>query len=302
MKLNLSVTKLLSTVFVLSALLLLVVIDHPAVYAAVSVTRAELDRGRLRIEGEGAMPDATMSVDGVVGGNADDRGRFKIELEDFSSSSCQVTISDGNSSQVVSLDPCSDADPPADEPPAPPVFAALEVELLEEPLSVPAILHQSPPLPVTNNIPVPAGLPDGSIVEFLIEGVVSAINGARTEWKIGSDDPELLVYPSAATRFDKNPEVGDLVRILGVRTVLPGPIVADRITQRAQGPLPVGPAAVEIGFLFSGVFTSEDDGVLTIGGFRFAVVELPEPTEILAAEGDTVVVVFVEAAGLVPVP
>ena len=155
---------------------------------------------------------------------------------------------------------------------------------------------------------MPAGLPAGTIAEFLIEGVVSAINGARTEWTIGNDVPPLLVYPSATTRFDKNPEVGDLVRVLGVRTVEFGPefgpIVAERITQRDPGPLPVGPAAVELGFLFSGLFTSEDNDVLTIGGINFATVELPEPTEIDAgvAEGSIVVVSFIEAAGLVPAP
>jgi len=298
MKLNTSVTKLLSPVFVLSALLLLVVVDHPAVFADVMVTRAELDRGRLRIEGEGATPNANISVNGVVRGTANDRGRFRIKLEDFSSLSCQVTVSDGNSSQVVSLDPCSDGDPPADEAPPPPAFAALEVEPLEEPLEVPPTLHQSA---VLNNLPVPAGLPQGSIAEFVIEGVVSATNGARTEWRVGS--PPLFVYPSATTRFDKNPQVGDLVRIIAVRTVGPGPIVAERIRQRAQGGQ-VGPAAVELGFLFSGVFESERNDVLTIGGIRFAVVELPEPTEIDpgVAEGITVVVGFVEVAGLVPAP
>ena len=86
MKLNTSVTKLLLPVFALAVLLLLVVVELPAVYADVMVTRAELDRGRLRIEGEGATPEAAMSVDGVVRGSADDRGRFRIELENFSSS------------------------------------------------------------------------------------------------------------------------------------------------------------------------------------------------------------------------
>ena len=121
MKLNLSVTKLLSTVFVLSVLLLLVVVDHPAVFADVMVTRAELDEGRLRIEGEGATPGSSISVDGMSLGSADDRGRFRIELEDFSPSSCQVIVSDGNSSQLVLIEPCS----------IPPAFAALEVEPLE---------------------------------------------------------------------------------------------------------------------------------------------------------------------------
>jgi len=106
MRLYTLVTKLLLPVFVLSALLLLVVIDHPAVFADFSKIRAELDRGRLRIEGEGAASNATITLDGISRGAADERGRFRIELENFSSPSCQVTISDGVTTQVVSLDPC----------------------------------------------------------------------------------------------------------------------------------------------------------------------------------------------------
>lgn len=298
MRVYVNVTRLLFPVFVLFSLLL-VVVDHPAAYADVSVTRAELDRGRLRIQGEGATANATIFVDNVARGTADDRGRFRIELENFNSPSCQVTVSDGGTPQVVTLDRCGpNGDPPADVPP-PPAFAALEVALLEEPLQVPATLHQNP---VSNDIPVPVGLPEGSIAEFVIEGVVSAINEARTEWQIGN--LPVFVYPSATTRFDKNPQVGDLVRIIGVRTLGPGPVVAERIRQRAQGSLPVGPAAMELGFLFSGLLTVEDNDFLTIGGIRFATVELPEPTEIDpgVAEGSMVVVGFVEAAGLAPAP
>ncbi len=308
MRLFQTITRLLFPVCALAALLVLVVAVLPTVYAAVSVTRAELDRGRLRIEGEGAAPNATISVADVANpdvelaqGTADNRGRFRIQKQ-VNSPSCpgRVMVSDGNTTQTVTLDPCNSPDGEAAEAePPPPVFAALEVALLEEPLEVPASLNQSP---VPNNVPVPAGLPEGSIAEFVIEGVISAKNGAGTEWRVGN--PPLFVYPSANTRFDKNPQVGDLVRIIAVRTVGPGPVVAERIRLRAKGRLPVGPAAIEVGFLFSGVLTSEDNDVLTIGGIRFATVELPEPTEIDAgvAEGSVVVVGFVEAAGLVPAP
>jgi len=310
MRLFQNITKLLLPVFALAALLVLVVADLPAVYADVSVTRAELDRGRLRIEGNGAAPNATISVTDVANpdvelaqGTADDRGRFRIKKQ-VNSPSCpgRVMVSDGNTTQTVPLDPCNSPDGEAAEAePPPPAFAALEVALLEEPLEVPATLHQSP-VATPNNSPVPAGLPAGTITEFVIEGVVSAINGTRTEWQVGN--PPLFVYPSATTRFDKNPQVGDLVKIIAVRTVGPGPVVAERIRQRAQGPLPVGPAVMEVGFLFSGLLTSEDNDVLTIGGIRFAIVELPEPTEMDpgVAEGSVVVVGFVEAAGLAPAP
>lgn len=298
MRVNLNLTRLLFPFFALASLLL-VVVDLPAAYAQVSVTRAELDRGRLRIEGEGATPGATIFVDDVAKGTADDRGRFRIELENFNSPSCQVTVSDGSVSQVVPLDRCAlNGDPPADVPP-PPAFAALEVALLEEPLEVPLSLHQSP---VPNNIPVPVGLPDGSIAEFVIEGVVSAIDAANEEWQVGN--PPVFVYPSATTRFDKTPQLRDRVRVIGVRTLAFGPIVAERITKRAPGPLPVGSAEVELGFLFSGLLTAEDNDVLTIGGINFATIKDPEPTEIDPGvrEGSIVVVGFVEVEGLAPAP
>jgi len=82
-----------------------------------TITRAELDRGRLRVEGENAGPGATVSVDGVSMGNADAEGRFRVEADGFDSASCQVTVSDGVSSVLVSLDGC---DPTADPPPADP--------------------------------------------------------------------------------------------------------------------------------------------------------------------------------------
>jgi len=296
MRLYKLVTKLLLPVFALAALLVLVVPDLPTAHADFSKIRAELDRGRLRIEGEGAASNAIITLDDISRDTADDRGRFRIELENFSSPSCQVTVSDGVTTQVVPLDPCD----------SPPAFAALEVGLLEEPLSVPPISH---PSPVPSNHPVPADLPPGSLAEFVIEGVVSAIDG--TQWQIG--DSPVFVYQAATTRIDDSPKVDDLVRVIGVSTIVPGQpgqpdqtshIVAERIRQRALGPLPVVPAAVELGFLFSGVLTSEADNVLTIGGIRFAVVELPEPTEIDpgVAEGSMVVVGFVEAAGLAPAP
>lgn len=84
------------------------------------VDRAELDRERLRIDGEDAEPNATITVDGVVMGTAEEGGRFRVEADGFSSATCQVTVSDGITSVVVSLDRCQDQAPPAPAPPPPP--------------------------------------------------------------------------------------------------------------------------------------------------------------------------------------
>ncbi len=93
---------------------------------SLTITRAELDLDRLRIEGEDAEPNATITVDGVGMGTAEDRGRFRVEADGFSSATCQVTVSDGITSVVVSLDRCQ-----AQAPPPPPSGGSLTVTRAE---------------------------------------------------------------------------------------------------------------------------------------------------------------------------
>ena len=294
---NSDITRLLFPVFASTILLALVFSVQQPAYADVSITRAELDRGKLRVEGEGA-PNATISINGLAQSTADDQGRFKVQVKNFSTSNCQITVSDGSTSQIVTLDPCTPAEDDDPEAETPPAFAALEIGPLEEPLEVPAALHQSP---VRNNsAQVPAGLPRGAIAELVIEGVVTGVDNPKKEWRIGN--PPLFVYPSASTRFDDAPQVGDLVRVIAVRSQGPGPLIAERIRQRAPGPLPAGPAEVELGFLFSGLVTRDDRRVWTIGGVNFAIIDNPEPTEIEdVGRGSLAVVGFVDAAAIVPV-
>lgn len=83
--------------------------------AAVMVTRAELSGGQLRVEGQGATPNAAISVDGVVRGTADSTGQFRIEAANFSSPTCQVTVGDGATSVQASLTGCT----PSASPPPP---------------------------------------------------------------------------------------------------------------------------------------------------------------------------------------
>ncbi len=252
-------------------------------FSFISVAKAQLDGGRLRIEGEGAIANGTIFIDGVAMATADEEGRFRVERVGFNPSSCDVNVSDGLSSTVVTFDPCT----------VPPKFMALEVELLEGPLGVPATLHTDPRIDSTQ---VPADLPQGSIVSFEIEGVVQEVDGPRLEWQIGS--LPLFVYAGPGTRFDDAPQSGDLVRVGAVRTRTPGPLVAERIRQRQPGPLPVGPAQAEIAFLFSGILQSEANNVLTVGGVRFATTALTE-VDPAVGDGDAVLVVFLPV-GVVP--
>ena len=71
----------------------------------------------MRIEGVGAALGGMIFVDGVGMGTADDQGRFDVKSDDFGSASCQVTVDDGASSAVASLDGCTPTAPPPDVDP-----------------------------------------------------------------------------------------------------------------------------------------------------------------------------------------
>ena len=88
--------------------------------AAVSVSRAELNNARLRVEGT-AAPNRTITVDGVSMGRSDGNGSFRIEVEPFSApSDCTVAIGDGSSTTTARLSGCTVSSPPPPPPPAPP--------------------------------------------------------------------------------------------------------------------------------------------------------------------------------------
>jgi Abnormal spindle-like microcephaly-assoc'd, ASPM-SPD-2-Hydin/Putative Ig domain len=76
--------------------------------AAIALTRAELNGTQLRIEGSGALPNHTVVVNpGSVLGTSDSTGAFRIEKTPYSSSTCQVTVSDGATSASRSLSGCT---------------------------------------------------------------------------------------------------------------------------------------------------------------------------------------------------
>ena len=89
-------------------------------FAAMSVDRAELDDGLLRLEGEDAVPHAIVSVtsaESSASGLADEDGRFRLLVPNFQSSNCQVTVTDGATSAQVTLDECTPTVPPTTAPP-----------------------------------------------------------------------------------------------------------------------------------------------------------------------------------------
>src|SRR4051794_31441031 len=88
--------------------------------AAVRITRSELNSGQLRVEGTGALPSHAITITpGPVTGTSDSSGSFRIQKSPYSSSTCQVTVSDGVTSSTASLSGCTPSTTPAPPPPPP---------------------------------------------------------------------------------------------------------------------------------------------------------------------------------------
>ncbi len=110
---------------VLSALVLVLVLSFSSAAAAVSVSRAELSAGSLRVEGSGAVANATVTVNGgasLASALADSGGRFKVTASGYSSPSCQASVSDGSTSRTVTLSGCTASQPPPPAGPAAPTL------------------------------------------------------------------------------------------------------------------------------------------------------------------------------------
>src|SRR3954462_482235 len=90
--------------------------------ASVRITRSELKAGQLRVEGTGALLTHTITITpGPVTGTSDSSGSFRIEKSAYTSSTCQVTVTDGDTSVTASLSGCtpSSTTPPPPPPPSP---------------------------------------------------------------------------------------------------------------------------------------------------------------------------------------
>jgi hypothetical protein len=89
----------------------------PTAEAAVTITRADLSSGQLRVEGTGALPNHAVTVTpGNVTGTTGSDGSFKIQTSPYSSSTCQVTVSDGSTSATTTLSGCTPTQPAASAP------------------------------------------------------------------------------------------------------------------------------------------------------------------------------------------
>ena len=122
-----------------AALLLLAVVAGSATIAdaAVTVERAEASGSRLRVEGR-ALPNRSITIDGVVMGTSDGSGAFRIERDPFTPpADCTVDVDDGSGTPAVAtLSGCTVAPPPAPPPqPAPPPPPAEGFRIATETLS-----------------------------------------------------------------------------------------------------------------------------------------------------------------------
>ncbi|MBI4331289.1 MAG: hypothetical protein HY673_08420 [Chloroflexi bacterium] len=135
--------------------------------------------------------------------------------------------------------------------------------------------------PRANNVAVPVGLPAGSVMGFVIVGTVTAVNAAAGEWTITSGGQQFFVYESLLTGVRGTlptapPPVGSSVRTVGMRTLAPGPLVADVITER-----PPGVELAELNFfLFNGTITATTPTTWIIGGVDFAINDATFPAVI----------------------
>jgi hypothetical protein len=103
-----------------SALIALLLV--PAGASAVTVSRAQLSGGELRVEGSNAAPGifiTAASSTSVAGQRADISGNYKIQATGFRAPDCTITVSDGRTpTATAKLSGCT-PDPAAVNPPPP---------------------------------------------------------------------------------------------------------------------------------------------------------------------------------------
>lgn len=85
-------------------------------FAAVTVSRAEMNGSKLRIDG-GALASRDITVDGVVMARSDGSGQFRIERDPYAPpADCTVDVNDGSATVTSTrLSNCTVTQPPPSE-------------------------------------------------------------------------------------------------------------------------------------------------------------------------------------------
>jgi hypothetical protein len=157
--------------------------------AAVSISRAELNNTRLRVEGT-ATPNRTITVDGVAMGTSDGNGSFRIEADPFRPpSDCTVAIGDGSSTTTATLSGCSVSSPPPPPPPLPPPPPPPAPPPPPPPAQVPALASvRIAPTDVVGGTPA-----TGTVT------LTSAAPAGGVAVPLTSDDPAAATVPATVT-------------------------------------------------------------------------------------------------------
>lgn len=150
--------------------LMATVVAATAAGAAVSVSRAELNGDKLRLEGT-AIADRTITVDGVAMGTSDGDGGFRIERSGFTApADCTVDVDDGSGAPTTAtLSGCTVSSPP------PASSASLSSVTVQ-----PAEVIQGDP--ATGTATLTSGAPAGGVVVDL-----------------SSDNPAVATVPASVT-------------------------------------------------------------------------------------------------------
>ncbi len=197
---------------------------------AINVKKATLSGSTLSIEGSEAENNAAILIDGQLGGNADDRGKYRFKVTAYSSSSCIVQVSDGVTSASRSISNCNPASPPPPPPPqnsAPVANAGANITIQDVDLNGVEM--------VTLNGAASSD-PDGSVVSWLwAESGLQIASGvsAPLSFSLGVHSVELMVTDNqGATAVDTI-----IVSVVAPSTPPPPslpPLVADAILESNQ--------------------------------------------------------------------
>lgn len=158
--------------FLVLALAMLAV---PASASALTVSRAQISSGQVRVEGTGAAPGATVTVSSPtssVSNRADSAGQFRVEGSNFSSADCRVTVSDGGltASATPTLSGCTVSGSTTTTPPP---------------------TTTSPPPPTTTTTCTitpqgPASLPVGALNTYFVTTTGCRTSNKPVKWNLSS--------------------------------------------------------------------------------------------------------------------
>ena len=154
-----------SAALLLVAALLAVVALATVADAAVTVSRAEVNGSRLRVEGR-ATADRTITVDGVAMGTSDGSGNFRIERDGFTApADCTVDVNDGSPTPATAtLSGCTTLAPaPTTTTLAPAPTTTTLAPAPTTTLAPVPTTTTTPPAPTTTTAPPPTTAPPAGL-------------------------------------------------------------------------------------------------------------------------------------------